>query len=79
MREDEHLAERNRTLFEMLDSELVKHLSGNQGSRSEETNQVEFLILNYSMASFKAKYGVGMNMQKVRVNFAPHAYMFKSC
>ena len=26
MREDEHLAERNRSLFEMLDSELVRHL-----------------------------------------------------
>lgn len=77
MREEEHLAERSRSLFEMLDSELLKHLS--DSTHSDEFNQVEFLVLNYSMANFRAKYRAGMNMDKVRVNFAPHAYMFRNC
>ena len=72
------LAEKSRTLFEMLDSDLVRHME--VGSQVEESaNQVEFFILNYSMASFKAKYGDGMQMNRVRVNFAPHAYMFSGC
>lgn len=29
------------------------------------------------MASFRAKYRDGMDMKKVRINFAPHAYMFE--
>ena len=75
MREDELLAARNQSVFEMLDSEVMRHLT----SQQHEASQVDFLILNYSMASFKAKYRDGMNMDKVRINFAPHAYMFAGC
>lgn len=33
MREDEHLAERNSSLFEMLDSDLMRHLDLNNRQR----------------------------------------------
>ena len=78
MREDEHLAERNRHLFEILDTDLMRNLEMPH-SRPESPSQVEFFILNYSMADFRAKHRDGMNMNKVRINFAPHAYMFDGC
>lgn len=78
MREDEHLAERNRSLFQMLDTDLMRHLEVSR-SRQDEPSQVDFFILNYSMAAFRAKYRDGMQMDKVRVNFAPHAFMFEGC
>lgn len=78
MRDDEHLGERNRSLFEMLDSDLIRNLEESSGSRQQQENptQIEFFILNYSMATFRAKYRDGMNMEKIRVNFAPHAFIF---
>ena len=78
MREDEHLMEGNASLFQMLDTDLMRNLEISR-SRQEEPSLVEFLVLNYSMAAFKAKYREGMNMDKVRVNFAPHAFMFEGC
>jgi len=60
----------------MLDSELIRHISV---PPQQEPSQVEFFVLNYSMANFRAKYRDGMRMDKVRVNFAPHAYMFAGC
>lgn len=82
MREDPDLAEKSRSLFAMIDSDLMRHLNNSTGgatARPEEPSQVDFYILNYSMAAFKAKYKDGMNMKKIRVNFAPHAYMFEGC
>lgn len=79
MREDEHLAESNRSLFQMLDTDLVRHLEISRTRQEEQPSQVDFLVLNYSMAAFKAKYRDGMSMDKVRINFAPHAFMFEGC
>ena len=78
MREDEHLAERHRSLFQMLETDLMRHMEVNR-SRQEEPSQVDFFVLNYSMSAFRAKYRDGMNMEKVRINFAPHAFMFEGC
>ena len=72
------MAERHRPLFEILDSDLVRTIdTGRAGA--ESPSQVEFFVLNYSMASFRAKYHDNMHMDKVRINFAPHAYMFSGC
>jgi len=57
----------------MLDSELMRHWGD---GASPAQSQADYYILNYSMSSFRAKYRDGMNMEKVRINFAPHAYMF---
>ena len=48
-------------------------------ARLNQTSQVDFFILNYSLSSLRAKYRDNLNMKKVRVNFAPHAYMFPAC
>lgn len=40
---------------------------------------MDFLVLNYSTAAFRAKYRDEMHMKKVRINFAPHAFMFEGC
>ena len=56
----------------------MRHMEVNR-SRQEEPSQVDFFVLNYSMSAFKAKYRDGMNMEKVRINFAPHAFMFEGC
>lgn len=64
----------------MIDSELIRQLgAGGRNAGEQAPSQAEFFILNYSMASFRAKYRDGMNMDKVRINFAPHAYMYAGC
>ena len=67
--------QRNQSVFEMLDSDVMRFINPQEVPES----QVDFFILNYSMSNFRAKYRDGMQMDKVRINFAPHAYMFPRC
>ena len=80
MRERDDLLERNRSLFDLLDNSMIRSMRTRpRDSAVDQDKQVDFYILNYSMASFRAKYRDGMHMDKVRINFAPHAYMFDGC
>ena len=61
----------------MLDSDFVRKLKVKPNPKAPTTtpDQVNFYILNYSTSNFRQKFLDEYNMSKVRLNFAPHAYI----
>ena len=60
----------------MLESDLVRHIQIDGAKNSAKPDNVDFYILNYSTQNLKKKYLDNMNMQKVRMNFAPHSFIY---
>lgn len=62
-----------RDIYEALDSDLK--IKSDPKPAKNAPNQVQFYILNYSTSNFKEKYLCQYKMDKIRINFAPHAYL----
>lgn len=58
----------------MLNSDISKILENNKIAEPG----VDFYICNYSTASFRKHFLEKLHMPKVRINFAPHAYLYKN-
>jgi hypothetical protein len=61
----------------LVDSDYLRKSGATAGSSLAENSS--FYILNYSTSDFRQKFKGKYKMDKVRLNFAPHAFIFHNC